>query len=256
MRCFSFSWQDKIKKNLFLQNAKLLFLKPTRQLISFYFIDLKRSLQSSIEIPNVLLNFGVFCISFVPKNKKKVSMYWLFFLVYSLKIKPFIILAVLRHNVKQICPVRFYVFAPEQHSFFRRHAGAVASRWQHCVSFDRPEIWTSDLPLQRRTRYQSTNWLHLLNLAFICLAMLFVSYFLWSDIFDLRNWSNFHETYFLDSSTNFWVAVDSSKKEIVGTIGISLPDALLVNGWPERENIFKRLQIKVSDKQQQQHLNR
>ena len=32
------------------------------------------------------------------------------------------------------------------------------SRWQHCVRFDRPEIWTSDLPLQRRTRYRSTNW--------------------------------------------------------------------------------------------------
>ena len=28
-----------------------------------------------------------------------------------------------------------------------------ASRWEHCVRFDRPEIWISDLPLQRRTRY-------------------------------------------------------------------------------------------------------
>ena len=47
---------------------------------------------------------------------------------------------------------------PGQHSFFRRNLAAVASRRQHCVQFDRPEIWTSDLPLQRRTRYRSTNW--------------------------------------------------------------------------------------------------
>ena len=33
----------------------------------------------------------------------------------------------------------------------------MASRWQHCVRFDRAEIWTPDLPLQRRTRYRSTN---------------------------------------------------------------------------------------------------
>ena len=41
---------------------------------------------------------------------------------------------------------------------FRRNVAPVASRWQHCVQFDRPEIWTSGLPLQRRTRYRSTNW--------------------------------------------------------------------------------------------------
>ena len=34
----------------------------------------------------------------------------------------------------------------------------MASHWQHCVRFDRPEIWTSDLPLQGQTRYRSTNW--------------------------------------------------------------------------------------------------
>ena len=44
-----------------------------------------------------------------------------------------------------------------QHSSFRRNAVAVASRWQHCVRFDRPEIWTSDLSLQRQTRYRLTN---------------------------------------------------------------------------------------------------
>ena len=43
-----------------------------------------------------------------------------------------------------------------KHSLFRNVA-TVASRWQHCVRFDRPEIWTSDLPLQRRTCYHSTN---------------------------------------------------------------------------------------------------
>ena len=50
------------------------------------------------------------------------------------------------------------VIAPGQHSFFGRNVAAMASRWQHCVRFERPEIWTSDLPLQRQTRYRSTNW--------------------------------------------------------------------------------------------------
>ena len=39
-----------------------------------------------------------------------------------------------------------------------RHVAAVASRSQHCVRFDRPEISTSDLSLQRRTCYRSTIW--------------------------------------------------------------------------------------------------
>ena len=30
-------------------------------------------------------------------------------------------------------------------------------RMQYCVWFNQPEIWTSDLPLQRLTRYSSTN---------------------------------------------------------------------------------------------------
>ena len=41
-----------------------------------------------------------------------------------------------------------------QHSFFRRNVAEVASRWPHCVQFDR----TSDLPLRRRMRYRSTCW--------------------------------------------------------------------------------------------------
>ena len=32
------------------------------------------------------------------------------------------------------------VIAPGQHSSFRRNVATVASRWQHCVRFDRPEI--------------------------------------------------------------------------------------------------------------------
>ena len=32
----------------------------------------------------------------------------------------------------------------------------MTSRRQYCVRFDWPEIWTSDLPLQKRTRYRST----------------------------------------------------------------------------------------------------
>ena len=37
-----------------------------------------------------------------------------------------------------------------RHSSFRRNAAAVASGWQLFVRFDRPKIWTSYLPLQRR----------------------------------------------------------------------------------------------------------
>ena len=50
------------------------------------------------------------------------------------------------------------VIAPGQHSVFRRNVIAVESRWQHCVQFDRPETSSSDLPLQRPTRYRSINW--------------------------------------------------------------------------------------------------
>ena len=56
--------------------------------------------------------------------------------------------------------VRLSAFlAPGQHSSFWTIVTMVANRWQHCVWFDRPEIWISDLPLQKRTRYRSTNWL-------------------------------------------------------------------------------------------------
>ena len=68
------------------------------------------------------------------------------------------ILAVVRRSVKRVCGAHLRVTAPGQHSSFRRNVAAVASCWQHCVRFDRPEIRTSDLPLQRRTRYRSTNW--------------------------------------------------------------------------------------------------
>ena len=43
-----------------------------------------------------------------------------------------------------------------QLSSYRRNAAAVASRWQHCVRFNRSKISTSDLPLRRRTCYRST----------------------------------------------------------------------------------------------------
>ena len=32
------------------------------------------------------------------------------------------------------------VIAPGQHSLFQTNIAAVASRWQHCVRFDRPEF--------------------------------------------------------------------------------------------------------------------
>ena len=50
------------------------------------------------------------------------------------------------------------VISPRQHCPFQRNVAAVVSRWQSCVPFDRAEIWTSNLSLQRRMRYRSTNW--------------------------------------------------------------------------------------------------
>ena len=44
-----------------------------------------------------------------------------------------------------------------QHSSFWRNFAVVLSHWQPCVRFDWLEIWTSDLLLQRRTCYCSTN---------------------------------------------------------------------------------------------------
>ena len=75
------------------------------------------------------------------------------------QIKSFIILAVLRRSVRRFYGAHLRVIAPGQHRSFWRNVAAVASRWQHCAQFDRPEIWTSDLPLQRRTRYRSTKWI-------------------------------------------------------------------------------------------------
>ena len=61
------------------------------------------------------------------------------------------------HETKPQYGAHLHVIAPWQNSFFRRNVAAVASRWQHCARFGRPEIWTSNLPLQRRMRYRSTN---------------------------------------------------------------------------------------------------
>ena len=40
----------------------------------------------------------------------------------------------------QVCGAHFHVIASGQYSFFRRNVARVASRWQHCVRFDRPKI--------------------------------------------------------------------------------------------------------------------
>ena len=87
-----------------------------------------------------------------------VEKYW-----NQIKILSCIILAGLRQSVYRVGKAHLRIIAPGQHSSFRRNVAEVASRWQHCVRFDRPKIWTSDLPLQRRTRYRSTNWTVLLK---------------------------------------------------------------------------------------------
>ena len=55
------------------------------------------------------------------------------------------------------CPSPFHC-ARGQDSSFRRNFVTVTSLWQHCVRFDQPKIWTSDLPLQRQAHYRLTNW--------------------------------------------------------------------------------------------------
>ena len=56
------------------------------------------------------------------------------------QIKSFMMLAVLLQSIKRVCGALIRVTGPAQHSFFRRNVVAVASRWQHCVRFDMPEI--------------------------------------------------------------------------------------------------------------------
>ena len=50
----------------------------------------------------------------------------------------------------------------------------MASRWQLGVRCNQPEIWTSDLSLQRRMRYRTTNWpVTTKKILFLCSGMLF-----------------------------------------------------------------------------------
>ena len=74
------------------------------------------------------------------------------------QIKSFITLAVLRQSVQRVDGAYLRVIERGKHSSFRRNAAAVTSRWQLCVRFNRPEIWTLDLSLQKQTRYRSTNF--------------------------------------------------------------------------------------------------
>ena len=54
-------------------------------------------------------------------------------------MKSFTILAILRRIVQHVSKAHFRVIAPGQHSSFR-DVTAKASRWQHCVEFDRPKL--------------------------------------------------------------------------------------------------------------------
>ena len=67
------------------------------------------------------------------------------------KIKSFIILAVYAEACNEFVGHISASLRPGNTAPFEENVPAVAGRWQHCVRFDRPEIWTSDLPLQRRT---------------------------------------------------------------------------------------------------------
>ena len=82
------------------------------------------------------------------------------------------ILAVLR-----VCGAHLRVIAPGQHSSCRRNVAAVASRWQHRVQFNWPKIWSSNLPLQKRMRYCSTNWPVSVSSSNFCLPCCQVQHF-------------------------------------------------------------------------------
>ena len=78
---------------------------------------------------------------------------------YLFQIKSFTMLVVQRRSVWQVYGANFRFTAPGQHSYLRTNVAVMASHWQHCVWFDGPEIRTSGLPLQRRKRHRSINWL-------------------------------------------------------------------------------------------------
>ena len=81
------------------------------------------------------------------------------------------------HYTPGITPIRCNEFAGVISSSLRlratqllsKNCRRVASRWQLFVEFEQSEIWTSDLPLQRRTRYRSTK----------CPGFSFVAFFKW-----------------------------------------------------------------------------
>ena len=58
----------------------------------------------------------------------------------QIRIKSFIILAVLRRSVQQVDGAHLPVIAPRQHSFFRRNVTAVPSHWQYCVDLTGPRL--------------------------------------------------------------------------------------------------------------------
>ena len=87
-------------------------------------------------------------------------------------IKSFIILAVLRRSAYRVCEAHLCIFAPGQHSSFRRNFAAVAGSWQHCVRFELPEIWTSCS--RDETRYRLTNWPFLIIILLVFQGLVYV----------------------------------------------------------------------------------
>ena len=71
----------------------------------------------------------------------------------------------------EFCMADLSVIVSGQQRLFQRNVAAATSLWRRCVQSDRPKIWTSDLPLQRRTRYPSTNWP-----LWICILLKIINY--------------------------------------------------------------------------------
>ena len=75
-------------------------------------------------------------------------------------------------------------------------------QWLHCAQFDRPEIWTSDLPLQRRARYRSTNWLVWID--YIVYKQVFQRRIANGSVNFYRNWANYTDG-FGNYTHEFWL---------------------------------------------------
>ena len=59
-------------------------------------------------------------------------------------VKSSVILGVIRRNLYLVDEAHLRVIAPGKHSSFQKNVAAISSRWQHCLRFDRSQIFTPE----------------------------------------------------------------------------------------------------------------